>query len=131
MIGANESQPFSRSQCATGLRTATLVLEKWQASNIQICKILRISRSTLSRTKQGDGQFTVRLDSDQMKRISLVLNIHAALRTIFDNPKNLYGFPSLANQNDFFNGRSPLEIMSQGDLISLYETYRRIDALSA
>lgn len=130
MNGAIESQPLSRSQCATGLRTATLVLEKWQASNIQICKILRISRSTLSRTKQGDGQLAVRLDSDQMKRISLVLNIHAALRTIFDNPKNLYGFPSQANQNDFFNGRSPLEIMSQGDLISLYETYRRIDALS-
>ncbi|WP_394304602.1 hypothetical protein [Pseudomonas danubii] len=130
MNGAIESQPLSRGQCATGLQAATLVLEKWQASNIQICNILRISRSTISRTKQDNGQLTVRLDPDQMKRISLILNIHAALRTIFDNPKNLYGFPSLANQNDFFNGRSPLEIMSQGDLISLYETYRRIVAMS-
>ena len=26
-------------------------------------------------------------------------------------------------------GRSPLEIMAQGDMISLYETFRRIDVL--
>ena len=46
-----------------------------------------------------------------------------------DNPDNVYGFPAMANHNAFFNGRAPLEIMAQGDMISLYETYRRIDAL--
>jgi hypothetical protein len=35
----------------------------------------------------------------------------------------------MTNNNEFFNGRSPLEIMAQGDMISLYETFRRIDML--
>ncbi|MNH14465.1 hypothetical protein D3C79_740570 [compost metagenome] len=69
------------------------------------------------------------LDADQMQRISFVLNIHATLRLVFDNPGNVYGFASMANDNEFFNGRSPLEIMAQGDMISLYETFRRIDML--
>ena len=64
-----------------------------------------------------------------MQRISFVLNIHAALRLVFDNPENVYGFPTMGNDNDFFNGRTPLEVMSQGDMISLYETFRRIDVL--
>ncbi|MNP61099.1 hypothetical protein D3C76_1562480 [compost metagenome] len=64
-----------------------------------------------------------------MQRISFVLNIHATLRLIFDNPQNVYGFALMANDNEFFNGRTPLEIMAQGDMISLYETFRRIDAL--
>jgi mannose/fructose/N-acetylgalactosamine-specific phosphotransferase system component IID len=90
---------------------------------------LRISRSTYTRARQRDADWAVALDSDQMQRISFVLNIHAALRLVFDNPDNVYGFPAMANHNEFFNGRSPLEIMAQGDMISLYETFRRIDVL--
>jgi hypothetical protein len=71
----------------------------------------------------------MRLDIDQLQRVSLVLNIHAALRNTFDNQSNVKGFPSLKNDNDFFDGRSPLEVMSKGDLITLYETYKRIDHL--
>jgi mannose/fructose/N-acetylgalactosamine-specific phosphotransferase system component IID len=109
-------QIFTKEQCATGLRAAVAILEKWQASIDQACRILRISRSTHVR-------------ADQMQRISFVLNIHAALRLVFDNPENVYGFPAMVNHNEFFNGRTPLEIMAQGDMISLYETFRRIDVL--
>lgn len=35
------------------------------------------------------------------------LNIHAALRLAFDNPENVYGFPSMENRNEFFNGHAP------------------------
>ncbi|AHZ68065.1 hypothetical protein OU5_0986 [Pseudomonas mandelii JR-1] len=90
---------------------------------------MRISRSTYTRARQRDPAWSVTLDSDQMQRISFVLNIHAALRLVFDNPDNVYGFVSMANHNEFFNGRSPLEIMAQGDMISLYETFKRIDVL--
>lgn len=39
---------------------------------------------------------------------------------------------SLASKNDnpFFEGSSPLQVVSQGDMISLYETYRRIEQLT-
>ncbi|MHC8327520.1 hypothetical protein [Pseudomonas sp. LB1P83] len=124
-----KEQAFTKAQCVTGLRAAVGILEKWSASSDRACRILRISRSTYTRARQPDPSWSVALDSDQMQRISFVLNIHAALRLIFDNPENVYGFPSMTNHNEFFNGRSPLEIMAQGDMISLYETFKRIDVL--
>lgn len=126
---ALQAQTFTKNQCVTGLRAAVGILEKWAASSEQACRILRISRSTYTRARQRDADWSVALDADQMQRISFVLNIHATLRLIFDNPQNVYGFPSMINDNEFFNGRTPLEIMSQGDMIALYETFRRIDAL--
>lgn len=129
MTALAQAMDFTRTQCVTGLRAALRILDKWQASSEQACRILRISRSTYTRARQDGADWSVSLDLDQMHRISFVLNIHAALRTLFDNPDNVYGFVSLENRNEFFNGRKPLEIMAQGDFISLYETFRRIDAL--
>ncbi|WP_341521415.1 hypothetical protein AABC73_25280 [Pseudomonas sp. G.S.17] len=129
MSAVLQLQAFTKAQCAAGLRAAVAILEKWRASSDQTCRILRISRSTYVRANQQDPAWSVSLDADQMQRISFVLNIHAALRLVFDNPDNVYGFPAMANDNEFFNGRSPLEIMAQGDMISLYETFRRIDVL--
>lgn len=129
MTALAQAADFTKAQCVTGLRAALRILDKWQASSEQACRILRISRSTYTRARQDDAAWSVGLDLDQMHRISFVLNIHAALRTLFDNPDNVYGFVSLENRNEFFNGRKPLEIMAQGDFISLYETFRRIDAL--
>jgi hypothetical protein len=129
MSAVPQLQPLSKEQCVSGLRTALRILDKWEASSEQACRILRISRSTYTRAKQTGSEWSVGLDMDQMHRISFVLNIHAALRTVFDNPDNVYGFPSMANENEFFNGRKPLDIMAQGDIVSLYETFRRVDAL--
>jgi hypothetical protein len=129
MAVALQPSTLTKNQCVTGLRAAVGILEKWRASSEQACRILRISRSTYTRARQQDPDWAVALDADQMQRISFVLNIHAALRLVFDNPENVYGFVSMNNDNEFFNGRSPLEIMAQGDMISLYETFRRIDVL--
>ncbi|MGI3130074.1 antitoxin Xre-like helix-turn-helix domain-containing protein [Halopseudomonas pachastrellae] len=109
-----------------GLRTALTILGKWQTSTEQAGNILRISRSTISRARTDKA---VSLDEDQLKRVSLVLNIHSALRMLFDNPANVYGFMRMENHNEFFNGRSPLDVVQGGDMIALYETFRRIDSL--
>ena len=116
------------SASAIGLRTAVRVMQGWQATQEQMCKILRVSRSSINRAKAGRLD-SIALDEDQLDRISFVLNIHAALRTIFDNPENVQGFVTMKNENPFFNGRTPLEIMSDGSFVNLYETFRRIDAL--
>ncbi|MBA1202725.1 hypothetical protein G7009_13340 [Pseudomonas capeferrum] len=129
MSGLSQLQSFTKSHCVAGLRAALRILDKWQATSDQACRILRISRSTYTRARQDDTDWSVGLDQDQMQRVSFVLNIHAALRTVFDNPENVYGFASMSNDNEFFNGRKPLDIMAQGDMVSLYETFRRIDAL--
>lgn len=125
----SEIGQLNRLQAAVGLRAALRIIRGWQATPGQACKILRISASTYRRAFHRDDS-TFRLDQDQQQRLGLVLGIHAALRTIFDNPANVRGFPRFKNENPFFEGRSPLEIMSQGDMISLYETYRRIEQLT-
>jgi len=129
MSAISQPQSLAKEHSVAGLRAALRILDKWEASSEQACRILRISRSTYTRARQHDPDWAVALDADQMQRISLVLNIHATLRLVFDNPDNVYGFVSMTNDNEFFNGRSPLAIMAQGDMISLYETFRRIDML--
>lgn len=121
------SQIEIKARNVIGLRTAITILERWKATQEQMQKVLRISRTTLHRAKTGADSLT--LDDDQVERVSIVLNIHSALRVIFENPVNLYGFMSMANGNEFFNGRKPLEIIAQGNMLALYETYRRIDSL--
>lgn len=117
-------------QSITGLKIALQIIAGWKATQNQACRILRISSATYRRASRGlaVGQ---RLDQDQQQRIGLVLGIHASLRTAFSNQANVKGFPGLKNHNPFFAGRSPLEIMAQGSLISLYETYRRIEHLQS
>ena len=118
-----------KSTAATGLRTAVAILDKWGATGEQGEAILRVSHSTYARAKRKDGLAAISLDRDQLSRVSFVLNMHAALRMVFDNPENLYGFMRMPNNNAFFFGRSPLEVMSTGDIVAVYETFRRIDAL--
>ncbi|MEE5040774.1 antitoxin Xre-like helix-turn-helix domain-containing protein [Pseudomonas alliivorans] len=117
---------LSQQQSTIGLRVALRIISAWQATPAQACGILRISASTFRRVSQGVDAGR-RLDLDQQQRIGMVLGIHACLRTVFDNPANVQGFPSLTNHNPFFEGRSPIEIMANGDMISFYETYKRIE----
>lgn len=119
---------LTEEQSSTCLKVALRIIGGWEATPGQACKILRISPSTYRRASKGCSAGR-RLDQDQQQRIGLVLGIHASLRTVFANQANVQGFPSFKNDNPFFDGRSPLEIMSQGDMISLYETYKRIEQL--
>lgn len=102
-----------KTAAATGLKAAVRILDKWDASGEQGEAILRVSHSTYARARNGNVQ-EVKLDRDQLTRISYVLNIHAALRIVFDNPENLYGFITMANHNPYFAGRSPLAARPHG-----------------
>lgn len=117
-----------KAVAASGLKAAVRILDRWKATGEQGEAILRVSHSTYARAK-GKNLSEIKLDSDQLTRISYVLNIHAALRMLFENPDNVYGFISMENHNPYFNGRSPLEVISRGDFAALYETFKRIDSL--
>lgn len=124
-----EAPATDRSKSATGLKSAVAILKKWGASGEQVAAILRVSRSTYAQAKRADPEWRVNLDEDQLTRVSLVLNLHASLRVLFDNPRNLYGFMAMANHNAPFYGRSPLEVISGGDMLALYDVFRHIDNL--
>ncbi|WP_293265000.1 antitoxin Xre-like helix-turn-helix domain-containing protein [Neptunomonas sp.] len=128
MLNLQSSAP-DKAMAATGLKAAVTIMEKWGASGEQGEAILRVSHSTYARAKKKAQMQEVNLDRDQITRISFILNIHAALRLIFDNPDNLYGFMSMINHNPFFAGRSPLQVMGNGDFVAVYETFRRIDSM--
>lgn len=119
---------LSRLQATVGLKVAVRIINAWDATPLQACRILRISRTTYRRVAEDSGGYR-RLDRDQEQRISLVLAIHAILRTVFSNQSNVRGFTQLKNGNAFFEGRSPLEVMSQGDMVSLYQTYKHLEEL--
>ncbi|MGE8303369.1 MAG: hypothetical protein ACN6PW_02840 [Pseudomonas kermanshahensis] len=119
---------LSQDKQAVGLRVALRILSGWNATSSQARIILRISASTHQKFLR-DTRGIVRLDIDQLQRLSLVLNIHATLRILFENIKNTQDFINMPNFNSFFEGRSPLEVIAQGDIISLYETYRHIQSL--
>lgn len=115
-------------QIATaGLKAAFNILNKWGCTQEQAMSILRLPKATYY--KYLNNPEAARLNDDQVERLSYLVNIHAHLRLLFENPENQYGFMSMKNNNPFFNGRSPLEIIATGSFAALYETHKRIDSL--
>lgn len=116
-----------RQIAATGLKTVFAILDKWRCSAEQIQRILQISKAAYYKYRNDPSSAS--LTQDQLERISYLLNIHSSLRLLFDNPQNLYGFMAMSNHNPYFNGLSPLDVISSGQFSALYETYKHIDAL--
>lgn len=119
----------NKHQTTTGLQTAVRLLGKWGANSEQGTAILRVSPDTYARAKRCEPEWQVNLDDEQLTRISYLLNIHAALQLIFDAPSDVYGFMSMANHNDSFNGRSPLDVIARGDLTELREVWLHVNML--
>jgi len=124
----SDVESLSPAFSTVGLKVALRIIDSWNASPSQACQILRISPAAYELATSGKKNKFM-LNTDQQQRISLILNIHTALRAVFSNPENVVAFPGLKNNNPFFEGRSPLEIMSRGDFNSLHETYKRINQL--
>jgi hypothetical protein len=128
MLAAQQKlQTPSPEKAGRGLKAALNILDKWGCSAEQAWNILGMKRSTFYKYREGGDR--PQLTGDQLERISYILNMHAALRVVFDNPENVYGFMSMENHNPYFNGRSPLDLIATGNFGALYETARRIDAL--
>ncbi|MES2823731.1 MAG: MbcA/ParS/Xre antitoxin family protein [Pseudomonadota bacterium] len=117
--------PANAAQAAVG--TVLNILDKWSCSEKEKMALLGIGRSTLHKYQAAPA--SARLSADLLERISYLLNIHAVLRILFENPENVYGFVRLPNNNPFFNGKAPIEILSTGLMSALYEVHRHLDAL--
>lgn len=109
------------------LRAALRLLDHWQCSEKEKTALLGVGRSTLH--KYQSRPESARIGNDLLERLSYLLNIHQALRTLFGNRENVYGFVRLPNHNPFFNGASPMDVMSTGRVASLYEVNRQLDGL--
>jgi hypothetical protein len=107
--------------------TALNILNKWSCTEKEKMAILGVGRSTLHKYQASPEG--ARLTPDLLERISYLFNIHALLRTIFENPDNIYGFVRMPNRSAFFGGKAPMDIMSSGLMTALYEVYKHLDAI--
>lgn len=116
-----------KKMAQAGFKAAERIMDGWGCSSKEKQKIMRVAASTYHKYKTKPD--SILLDDHQLARLSYVINIHSSLRIIFDNQENVKGFMTMQNDNPYFNGRSPLSIIRDGQLSHLYEVCCRIDAL--
>jgi uncharacterized protein (DUF2384 family) len=124
---ASEYTEQVTDKVTVGLKVALNILERWQCKPNHKQAILGMARSTLY--KAQDNPASARLSPDQLERVSYILNIHQALRIVFCNPENVYGFKQMTNHNPYFNGKTPLDLIATGNFGTLYEVFKRIDTM--
>ena len=124
---APPDQPLDDRARHAALRAVLRLLDHWQCSEKEKMALLGVGRSTLHKYQSRPD--SARIGNDLLERLSYLLNIHQALRTLFGNRENVYGFVRLPNHNPFFNGASPMDVMSNGRVASLYEVHRQLDGL--
>jgi uncharacterized protein (DUF2384 family) len=111
----------------TGLKAVFNILDEWGCSPEQSVLTLGLEKSAYDDCRKDINKAS--LSDEQQERVSYIVNMHAALRMIFDNSENVYGFMSMNNHNAFFDGRKPIDIIASGRLDDLSNTFKRIDCL--
>ena len=93
---------------------AKKILAKWQATQEQVEAIL---------PSYSDENILV-------ERYSLLIEIDQDICILFNNPENINGFMAMTNNNPYFSGRRPLDIIAEGDIETIKAVSKRIKALS-
>ncbi|WP_430520606.1 MbcA/ParS/Xre antitoxin family protein [Aliivibrio sp.] len=127
MTLAKMSEYDPKDLAMAGFKAADNILSSWGCSVQQSQNILKLSSTSYHKFKANPEK--TNLSDDQLERVSYLLNMHQALRIVFSNNENVSGFMSMKNSNDYFAGRTPLEIINSGKFSDLYEVTKRIDAL--
>jgi hypothetical protein len=113
----------------SGLKAVFSILDKWECTIQEQTVILGIPSSSYQEFRKVS--VAPDLNPTQLERISLILNIHASLQSLFENPDNVYGFMRMPNKNAPFNGNAPLTYISDGRLSSLRDTMQHLSSIQA
>ena len=105
-------------------RAALNLFRLWRVSDDQAAIVLDLNRRTYARWKAG---FLGRIGRDGKARLSNLMGIHKALRSIFQDPAR--GYAWVQAPNEIFEGRSALEVMLGGELTDLMRVRRYLDAV--
>lgn len=115
---------ITADEASAAARAVIKLFEKWKLTDAVAREILGgLPARTYARWKTGDHG---RIDRDLATRLSLVLGVHKGLRILFTEPERGYAWVSKPNDN--FGGKTPVEIMSQGDIFSLARIRAYLDA---
>lgn len=115
---------ITASEAEAMARAVTRLLARWQVSDAEAREILGgLAARTYARWKAGEPG---RIDRDLATRLSLLMGIHKGLRYLFSEPERGYAWVSKPNRA--FDGRTPVEVMAQGDIFSLARVRSYLDA---
>jgi hypothetical protein len=117
------AQPLSDEEAAAMFRAVLNLFRLWGISEEQAAILLDLNRRTYARWKAGE---LGRVGRDGKARLSNLMGIHKALRTIFREP--MRGYEWIKAQNEIFAGQSALDVMLGGELTDLMRVRRYLDA---
>ena len=97
--------------------------DKWELTTDDQIKLLGSpGRSTFFKWKKSGGT----LPNDTIERISHLLNIYKCLEIVLPNPKSADTW--IKKHNTYFEGRSALEVMLDGQVSDIYRVRQYLDA---
>ncbi|MCW8887227.1 MAG: MbcA/ParS/Xre antitoxin family protein [Motiliproteus sp.] len=115
------------NQGRTALKTVLNILEKWECSTAEKKALLGIEADSTFFKYQKDPS-KAKVSRDTMERLSYLLNIHSALRILFSAKESVYGWVRQPNEHPFYQGRSAMDVMTQGRVVDLYEVMTRLNS---
>jgi uncharacterized protein (DUF2384 family) len=127
-IPGTQAQPdipqVTDSEADAMARAVVRLFERWDLSDAEAREILGgLSPRTYARWKAGEHG---RIDRDLGTRLSLLMGIHKGLRFLFSDTRR--GYAWVRKPNLAFGGRTPVEVMAQGDIFSLARVRSYLDA---
>jgi uncharacterized protein (DUF2384 family) len=117
------SEPLTEREAAALFSAALNLFRRWGVNDEQGSIILDVPRRTYARWKAGE---VGRISRDGQARLSILMGIHKALRTIFREPTRAYAWIKAPNAG--FQGHSALEVMLGGEMADLMRVRRYLDA---
>jgi uncharacterized protein (DUF2384 family) len=119
-----EMPQITTAEAEAMARAVIKLFDRWKLSDGTAREMLGgLPARTYARWKAGD---LGRIDRDLATRLSLLMGIHKGLRYIFSSPER--GYAWIGKPNDAFGGRTPAEVMGQGDMFSLARVRSFLDA---
>lgn len=126
-LGQGTVQPVAEGdRIATIVKAVVRAADAWELSNAEAAALFDVPSATWSRMKAGTYKGV--LDQDKVTRASLLIGLFKGLRLLFNGPLT-YGWPRTVNTGPGFNGKSPVQIMSEGGIPAMMKVRQHIDAL--
>jgi hypothetical protein len=114
---------LSNAEAEAAARAMVRLFARWNLTDTEAATLLGgVAPRTWARWKKGE---LPKLGRDLRARMSNLLGIHKALRTIFSDAERGYGW--VKRSNEAFGGQSALEIMLNGELTDLMRIRSYLD----
>lgn len=134
IIRALENGDIRRACTERGLKDSAflkmfcVITEDWKLTNAQRGALLGVSARTYVRWKSRTSQ----LADEQLLRISYILNLYLDLQGILDSGDGDTSDADswVKNNNHDFGDRAPIDVMTEGTVIDIYNVYNYVHGVA-